>query len=94
MFQDQTCPLHFHKVKHETFFIIKGKVFLEAEQKEYILNQGDIFIVNQNVKHKFKGIEDSLILESSKPDLINDSIFEDEKINEMIKQYETMTDSE
>lgn len=84
MFAGQTCPLHFHRKKHETFFIVKGKVAMELAGKKYILNQGDRLIVDQFAKHQFTALEDSLILESSKPDLVDDSIFEDQKINMII----------
>ena len=52
--------------------------------KVYLLNQGDRLIVNQREKHMFTALEDSLILESSKPDLVDDSIFDDQKINLII----------
>ncbi len=84
LFAGQTCPLHFHRKKHETFFIVKGKVDMELAGKKYILNQGDRLIVDQFAKHQFTALEDSLILESSKPDLVDDSIFEDQKINLII----------
>ncbi len=84
MFAGQTCPMHFHRKKHETFFIVKGKVDMELAGKKYILNQGDRLIVDQFAKHQFTALEDSLILESSKPDLVDDSIFDDQKINRII----------
>lgn len=84
MFAGQTCPMHFHRKKHETFFIVKGKVAMELAGKKYVLNQGDRLIVDQFAKHQFTALEDSLILESSKPDLVDDSIFEDQKINMII----------
>ncbi len=84
LFAGQTCPLHFHRKKHETFFIVKGKVDMELAGKKYLLNQGDRLIVDQFAKHQFTALEDSLILESSKPDLVDDSIFEDQKINLII----------
>jgi hypothetical protein len=37
--------------------------------------------------HRFTGIENSLILECSKPDIMSDSIFEDEAVNEIITRY-------
>jgi len=40
--------------------------------------------VEPYTKHQFTALEDSLILESSMPDLIDDSIFEDQRINRMI----------
>lgn len=83
-FAGQTCPMHHHRKKHETFFIVKGKVEMELAGKSYILNQGDRLIVDQFAKHRFTALEDSLILESSKPDLVDDSIFDDQKINRII----------
>ena len=84
MFAGQTCPMHHHRIKHETFFMVKGKVEMELSGKKIIMNQGDTLIVNQNAKHCFTALEDSLILESSKPDLVDDSIFNDSKINKII----------
>ena len=84
MFKGQVCPWHYHKIKHETFFIVKGKVEMETLEGKSIMKQGDIKVMSQNTKHKFIALEDSLILESSKPDLVNDSIFDDERINKII----------
>ncbi len=84
LFAGQTCPMHHHRKKHETFFIVKGKVDMELSGKKYILKQGDRLIVNQLSKHMFTALEDSLILESSNPDLVDDSIFEDQMINRII----------
>lgn len=84
MFKGQTCPMHHHKKKHETFFIVKGKVKMKLNGKEFIMNQGDRLIVEQNAKHEFTALENSLILESSTPDLVDDSIFDDQRINKII----------
>jgi D-lyxose ketol-isomerase len=84
LFAGQTCPMHHHRKKHETFFIVKGKVEMELAGKRYFLNPGDRLIVDQFAKHRFTALEDSLILESSKPDLVDDSIFEDQFINQII----------
>jgi len=84
LFAGQTCPMHHHRKKHETFFIVKGKVNMKLSGENYILNQGNRLIVNQLARHTFTALEDSLILESSKPDLVDDSIFEDQVINKII----------
>jgi N-acetylneuraminate synthase len=84
MFSGQTCPVHHHRIKHETFFIVKGRVEMILGEKKYILNQGDRLIVDRKVRHKFTALENSLILESSKPDLMDDSIFDDQEINRII----------
>jgi len=84
MFRGQTCPMHHHRVKHETFFIVKGRVEMELAGRSFVMNQGDICIVDQDNRHRFTALQDSLILESSKPDLVADSIFEDARINQII----------
>ncbi len=84
LFSGQTCPMHHHRKKHETFFIVKGKVSMILSGQKYILNQGERLIVNQLEKHTFTALEDSLILESSRPDLVDDSIFDDQMINKII----------
>ena len=84
MFKGQTCPMHYHKKKHETFFIVKGKVEMELPEGKIIMKQGDHRPISQNTRHQFTAKEDTLILESSKPDLVDDSIFDDERINKII----------
>ena len=84
MFKGQNCPMHHHNIKHETFFLVKGQIEMELSGEKFVMEQGDIRIVNQTAKHTFTALEDSLILECSKPDLVDDSIFEDQKINKII----------
>ena len=84
MFKGQICPWHHHRIKHETFFLIKGRVEFKTPEETVTLVQGDRKIVHQTLKHEFTALEDSLILESSKPDLVDDSIFDDPRINQII----------
>jgi mannose-6-phosphate isomerase-like protein (cupin superfamily) len=84
MFAGQTCPMHHHRRKHETFFIVKGHVSMELDGVWHDLRMGDRLIVDQLQQHAFTALEDSLILESSRPDLADDSIFDDPFINRII----------
>jgi len=84
LFKGQVCPWHHHRVKHETFFVVKGRVEFKTPERAAVLQQGDRKIVHQWLKHEFTALEDSLILESSKPDLMDDSIFDDPRINQII----------
>ena len=84
MFKGQTCPMHHHRIKHETFFLVKGSIRMTLNGEVTTMNQGDTLIVNQNARHAFTALEDSHILECSKPDLVDDSIFDDHRINEII----------
>ncbi|MCH7568675.1 MAG: cupin domain-containing protein [Nanoarchaeota archaeon] len=59
------CSFHYHKSKHETFYILEGKVLLELEDNKVIMNPGDIQIIEPNQKHRFTGLENSKIIEFS-----------------------------
>ena len=76
----QRCPIHSHLEKHETFFIVKGKVGLTANGAEHVLNQGDSFALGPGLVHGFRGIGNALILEVSSPCYIKDNKFEDPEI--------------
>ncbi len=86
IFKDQTCPMHHHRIKHETFYLVKGKVEMEAGGETFVMKQGDIRIMPQNTRHRFTGLEDSLILECSMPDIMSDSIFDDPEISEILER--------
>lgn len=83
----QTCPMHFHRIKHETFYLVKGEVEMETEDETVLMRQGDIKIMPQYTKHRFTGLQHSLILECSKPDIMSDSIFDDPRIARVIERY-------
>jgi len=76
LFARQTCPKHYHKIKLETFFIVKGKVRMEYKGQEMIMNPGDVLLIEIGEYHRFSGLENSLILEVSMPSLPDDSHFE------------------
>ena len=70
------CSIHHHKVKDETFFVLKGSVLLErgenCEMKD-ILNEGDSVRLLPNTWHRFTGIKNSEILEFSTKHMEEDS---------------------
>ena len=57
---------------------------MELDGRRLVVNQGDTLVVPQNARHEFSALEDSLVLESSKPDRPDDSIFDDPNINRAI----------
>lgn len=59
------CSLHHHKLKDETFFIVSGEVRLEFGEEVSILKPGDTVHIPVGVKHRFGGIEESVIIEFS-----------------------------
>lgn len=78
----QTCPYHHHMKKHETFFIVKGKVRMIIDGEEKILHQGDVLIMDPKQKHQFTGIGPALLLEVSMPSMRQDNFFSDTSIGE------------
>jgi mannose-6-phosphate isomerase-like protein (cupin superfamily) len=73
------CSLHHHKIKDETFYISKGSVLMEyafpndPEIKEKVMGVGDDIRIKPFMKHRFTGLEDSVIIEISTQHLDGDS---------------------
>ena len=53
---------HYHKIKTETFYVIKGILILEVvkegEVKEMFLNVGESYQIKPNEPHRFKSMTD------------------------------------
>ena len=84
------CSMHYHKNKDETFFILKGKVLMEIDDKTRIMNPGDSQLIEPNQKHRFTGLKDSKILEISTHHEDNDSYRDEESgkvdLKELLKE--------
>ncbi len=80
VFDGQSCPLHLHQVKHETFFIVHGKVKMSYAGNIRVLSPGDVLPVPPGIKHGFTGIGPALLLEVSTPCVIDDNYFADPRI--------------
>lgn len=59
------CSLHYHREKDEMFFLTQGHVRLEADGKVIHMRAGDFTRIKPGTKHRFRGIEDSIIIEVS-----------------------------
>jgi len=80
VFDGQTCPMHGHREKHETFFVVKGRVSMTCAGKTCEMSPGDVLAVAPGEKHAFTGIGPSLLLELSTPCIVDDNHFEDTNI--------------
>jgi N-acetylneuraminate synthase len=76
----QTCPKHYHEVKLETFFIVRGRIEMEYDGAVREMRTGDVLRAEPWKSHRFTGIEPTLILEVSKPSVVADNFFEDTRI--------------
>ena len=77
VFDGQTCPYHFHKIKHETFFIVKGSVRMLIDGVGRIMCAGDTLAMLPGTRHSFTGSGPALLLEASMPSILNDNFFSD-----------------
>ena len=80
VFGGQTCPMHWHKKKHETFFIVRGKVTMHFNGSVREMKPGDCLPVPPGKAHSFTGKGPALLLEVSKPCLVKDNVFENSDI--------------
>ena len=41
VFDGQTCPYHRHALKHETFFVVKGRIRMLVGDGERVMEEGE-----------------------------------------------------
>jgi N-acetylneuraminate synthase len=82
VFDGQTCPYHHHRIKHETFFVVKGSIRMTVGDEERIMREGDLVAMPPGVGHSFTGIGPALILEVSMPSILHDNFFADPAIGD------------
>ena len=82
MFDGQTCPHHYHKMKHETFFVVKGSISMRMDNNEFIMGEGEVLPMPQGSYHSFTALGNALILEVSMPSVRMDNFFENERIGD------------
>ena len=71
------CSLHYHKLKHETFYLHSGKlkcIFIEGDTTDLIvLNPGDIKEIPPGLIHQMEALEDTVMFEFSTQHFDEDS---------------------
>jgi len=80
VFDGQTCPLHRHRTKHETFFLIHGRLSVQYRGKRINMRAGDVLPIKPGYEHSFTGVGPALLLELSMPCAIDDNYFTDRSI--------------
>ena len=80
VFGGQTCPEHRHRRKHETFFVVKGKIRMRCGGQAKVMKEGDTLPIPPGRKHSFTGIGPALLLELSMPCEIADNSFSNPRI--------------
>ena len=81
LFDGQRCPLHHHRIKDETFFIVRGTVAMEADGEAMTLREGAVFKMAPGIPHTFAAQNGpALVLEVSLPSIPGDNFFADTRI--------------
>jgi D-lyxose ketol-isomerase len=80
VFDGQTCPLHCHRRKHETFLVVKGRVQMACDRAPREMREGEVLPVPPGRFHGFTGIGPALLLELSMPCEVDDNCFADPAI--------------
>ena len=80
LFDGQACPSHHHNEKLETFFVVKGCFSVTYAGRTFEMLPGDVLRVETGQAHDFSGRGNALMLEVSKPSLIDDNYFQDRRI--------------
>jgi len=71
--KDYRCSYHYHKLKTESFYLLKGKVKLIINHNDIPFRKGDAVDIFPGMVHSFEGIEDSIIIEISTQHFDSDS---------------------
>ncbi len=79
----QKHPMHFHKVKEESFQVLYGTLSLVLDGKEMEVNAGQVITVERGTPHAFTSKEGCIFEEVSTTHVKNDSYYEDEKISKL-----------
>jgi mannose-6-phosphate isomerase-like protein (cupin superfamily) len=71
------CSLHYHKLKHETFYVQLGSLkckFIDGSNEDnVILNAGDSKEIHQGLIHQMEALEDTVMFEFSTQHFDEDS---------------------
>jgi D-lyxose ketol-isomerase len=80
VFDGQQCPAHSHRMKHETFFVVRGCLDVTLDGRRLTLHPGQVLPVQPGSVHSFQGAGNTLLLELSMPCEVRDNQFEDPRI--------------
>ena len=59
----QDIPWHNHENEDELFYIIEGSLLMEIEnQKDFIMQKGDFYVVKKTINHRVSSKEECLIM--------------------------------
>lgn len=72
------CSLHFHKLKHETFYVHAGRIRMRlrhagGREETFEMKKGDVLEIAPGTAHQFTGVEECELFEFSTQHFEDDS---------------------
>lgn len=61
--KDTFCSTHTHKFKWNKFLVVQGKIIIETEFGNVILEKNDMWSVFPPMKHRFRALKNSIMIE-------------------------------
>ena len=59
----QDVPWHSHDQEDEMFYMVKGSLVMELEnRKSFVLNEGEYFVVNKGIRHRVHSEQECWIM--------------------------------
>lgn len=86
MIEGQSYPVHYHRIKDESYFMLYGDLEVTIEEETSRLEKGDLISVPRRFTHSFATEHGCVFEEVSTAYLNNDSVYEDESIRKMEKK--------
>lgn len=83
MAKGQSYPVHYHRIKDESYFILHGQLDVKIEDEYSHLTKGEIINVPRRFTHSFSTDTGCVFEEVSTAYLNNDSVYEDIAVRNM-----------
>jgi mannose-6-phosphate isomerase len=74
MWKDHRCSLQYHNIKCETIYVLSGQLRIytgtsKDDLQSRIYTAGETITLSPGVVHRMEGVEDSVYLEASTPEM-------------------------
>jgi len=74
MWKDHRCSLQYHNIKCETIYVLSGQLRIytgpsKDELQSRVYTAGETITLTPGVVHRMEGVEDSVYLEASTPEM-------------------------
>ncbi len=85
MLKGQTYPVHYHRIKDESYFILHGELKVTIEDETTKLSKGELINVPRRFTHSFSTDTGCVFEEVSTAYLNNDSVYEEAEVANVSK---------